>query len=117
MVKTTPKPRATKNSRGELVGPPPPPPSDPPSVEVADAAELVVVVADIASDRCQSEPVGLQRRNCRYSAKSSAKSSDDVVDCKGCGSASKHRPNPQVRAVYNVVQLQKRDTVNVARVI
>lgn len=26
-MKTTPKPRATKNSKGELVGPPPPPPS------------------------------------------------------------------------------------------
>jgi hypothetical protein len=26
LVKTTPKPNATKNSSGELVGPPPPPP-------------------------------------------------------------------------------------------
>jgi hypothetical protein len=26
LVKTTPKPSATKNSSGELVGPPPPPP-------------------------------------------------------------------------------------------
>jgi hypothetical protein len=28
-VKTTPKPRATKKSSGELVGPPPPPPLPP----------------------------------------------------------------------------------------
>jgi hypothetical protein len=29
-VKTTPNPSATKNSSGELVGPPPPPPPPPP---------------------------------------------------------------------------------------
>lgn len=39
LVKTTPKPSATKNSNGELVGPPPPPPL----LELeADAAEDVV---------------------------------------------------------------------------
>lgn len=39
LVKTTPKPSATKNSNGELVGPPPPPP---PFEVVADAAAAVV---------------------------------------------------------------------------
>lgn len=40
LVKTTPKPKATKNSNGELVGPPPPPP--PPEDVVAAGAASVV---------------------------------------------------------------------------
>lgn len=39
LVKTTPKPNATKNSKGELVGPPPPPP---PVLEAVGAAALAV---------------------------------------------------------------------------
>lgn len=38
-VKTTPKPRATKNRSGELVGPPPPPPP-PEDVAAAGAGEV-----------------------------------------------------------------------------
>ena len=41
-VKTTPKPKATKKSSGELVGPPPPPP---PVADVVAAGTGVVVVA------------------------------------------------------------------------
>lgn len=44
-VKTTPKPRATKNSRGELVGPPPPLELE--AALVVATGELEVVVADI----------------------------------------------------------------------
>jgi len=40
LVKTTPKPSATKKSRGELVGPLPPPPPD--GALVAGATEAVV---------------------------------------------------------------------------
>ena len=50
-MKTTPKPRATKKSKGELVGPPPPPePADVVAaggpMEVADG--LVLVAAEVA---------------------------------------------------------------------
>lgn len=44
-VKTTPNPKATKKSKGELVGPPPPPPPPPlllPLLDVA-AGELPMV--------------------------------------------------------------------------
>lgn len=48
-VKTTPKPRATKNKRGELVGPPPPPlPSPLFPVLVGTALELVWEREDIS---------------------------------------------------------------------
>ena len=47
LVKTTPKPRATKNSKGELVGPPPlPPPGG--DVEAAGGAGGAVVEGDRA---------------------------------------------------------------------
>jgi hypothetical protein len=39
-VKTTPKPNATKNSRGELLPPPPPPPPDA-DEDVLGAGEVV----------------------------------------------------------------------------
>jgi hypothetical protein len=45
-VKTTPKPSATKNKRGELVGPPPPPPPPlfpPVGVGAAGAVDAAVV--------------------------------------------------------------------------
>ena len=45
-VKTTPKPRATKKSRGELVGPPPPPPP-PPEFELGDDVGTLTAV-DVA---------------------------------------------------------------------
>jgi hypothetical protein len=48
LVKTTPKPKATKKRRGELEFPPPPPPPLPLELEeVADGAEDVVVDEDI----------------------------------------------------------------------
>jgi hypothetical protein len=46
LVKTTPKPRATKNSSGELG--PEPPPLEP--LAVGDGAEPDVVVADILDE-------------------------------------------------------------------
>ena len=52
-VKTTPKPRATKNKSGELVGPPPPPPPPPEDVaaagatEVAEGGGIVVVMVEV----------------------------------------------------------------------
>lgn len=46
LVKTTPKPRATKNSSGELVGPLPPPPED---VVVAGGATADAVAVDITT--------------------------------------------------------------------
>jgi hypothetical protein len=45
LVKTTPKPSATKNSSGELVAPEPPPPPLLPDVVAALAAAVVVGVA------------------------------------------------------------------------
>ena len=42
-VNTTPKPRATKKSRGELVGPPDPPPL-PPEFEVGDVEGTLTAV-------------------------------------------------------------------------
>lgn len=42
LVKTTPKPRATKNSNGELVGPLPPPLLEPALVVADGAADEVV---------------------------------------------------------------------------
>lgn len=45
-MKTTPNPKATKNSNGELVGPPPPPPPPlllPPLVDAAADGVLEVV--------------------------------------------------------------------------
>ena len=46
-MKTTPKPKATKKSKGELVGPPPPPPplagvvvADGAAVDVGDGIEV-----------------------------------------------------------------------------
>ena len=49
-MNTTPKPNATKKSKGELVGPPPPPP--PVGIEVAAGAEVEVIegVADTDED-------------------------------------------------------------------
>ena len=43
-VNTTPKPKATKNSSGELVGPPPPPPPPPPEFEVGDGVGMLEAV-------------------------------------------------------------------------
>jgi hypothetical protein len=48
-VKTTPKPRATKKSNGELVGPPPPPPLPLLLAEDVAAALDVVDVDDIST--------------------------------------------------------------------
>ena len=51
LVKTTPKPRATKKSKGELVGPPPPPP--PPLLGVGGgggAGEVVDTDTDSVGD-------------------------------------------------------------------
>jgi hypothetical protein len=48
-VKTTPKPRATKKSNGELVGPPPPPPLPLLLAEVVAAALDVVDADDIST--------------------------------------------------------------------
>ena len=47
-MKTTPKPRATKKSSGELVGPEPPPPPD---WLVVAAGDAVVAVADVLPER------------------------------------------------------------------
>jgi hypothetical protein len=47
-VKTTPNPSATKNSKGELVGPPPPPP--PPEAEEEAAGGAVDVTVEVAID-------------------------------------------------------------------
>ena len=49
LVKTTPKPSATKNSKGELVGPPPPLPLPVVAVGSGEVAtgEDEVVVADM----------------------------------------------------------------------
>ena len=46
-VKTTPNPRATKKSNGELLGPPPPPLSP---VEVLVAAEVELVAIEVVDD-------------------------------------------------------------------
>jgi hypothetical protein len=46
-VKTTPNPRATKNSKGELVPPPPPPPPPPLLVLVLDEESGTVLVAEV----------------------------------------------------------------------
>lgn len=43
-MKTTPNPKATKKSSGELVGPPPPPPPD---VELGAAGAEEVGIGDI----------------------------------------------------------------------
>lgn len=48
LVKTTPKPSATKKSKGELVGPPPPPPPPPPPL-VGVGSDVVGLVVDIAT--------------------------------------------------------------------
>ena len=47
LVKTTPNPRATKKSRGELVGPPPPPELD---VVGPGGADEVAVGDDIGDE-------------------------------------------------------------------
>jgi hypothetical protein len=50
-VKTTPKPRATKKSSGELVGPPPPPPPVfAASVGVARVSKAIVAVVMVRCD-------------------------------------------------------------------
>lgn len=46
-MKTTPNPRATKKSNGELLGPPPPPLSP---VEVLVAAEVELVAIEVVDD-------------------------------------------------------------------
>lgn len=46
-MKTTPNPRATKKSNGELLGPPPPPL---PLVEVLVAAEVELVTVEVVDD-------------------------------------------------------------------
>ena len=53
-VKTTPKPKATKKSSGELVGPPPPPPPPPPDDGVGSWGVTAVEVGaddDIVGSR------------------------------------------------------------------
>lgn len=60
-MKTTPNPRATKNNRGELVGPLLPPPPPPPdgelvaggrdAVSVAENVDIVVIVGKRRSRR------------------------------------------------------------------
>lgn len=52
-VKTTPKPSATKNSKGELVGPPPPPLPEPVPVVVGLGRANVVVDAIVAQTNNQ----------------------------------------------------------------
>jgi len=47
-VKTTPNPKATKKSKGELVGPPPPPLFPPAGEEVAAGGVDGVVIEDVA---------------------------------------------------------------------
>lgn len=54
LVKTTPKPKATKNRSGEFVGPPPPPPL-PSSVGVGVGAAVVVVAMVEATIEERSE--------------------------------------------------------------
>lgn len=46
-MKTTPNPRATKKSNGELLGPPPPPLS---LVEVLAAAEVELLAVEVVDD-------------------------------------------------------------------
>ena len=54
-VKTTPKPSATKNNKGELVGPPPPPPPPPELVGEDDGADEVTdEVEDMIATRWAS---------------------------------------------------------------
>lgn len=61
LVKTTPKPRATKKSKGELVGPLLPPP--PPTVDALGVGEVVeVALEDIVGD-CYSAQRDTQQDN------------------------------------------------------
>ena len=51
-MKTTPNPKATKKSRGELVGPPPPPPE----LDVVGPAGADVVGDDDMADEVEGWP-------------------------------------------------------------
>ena len=55
LVKTTPKPSATKKSKGELVGPPPPPP--PPLL-----AGLLVAGGDASAEVCDGTAISLANK-------------------------------------------------------
>ena len=72
-VKTTPKPSATKKSKGELVGPPPPPP-ELGTVDVAaggatavlegievDAADVAIIATIESASQARVADIGLGR--------------------------------------------------------
>lgn len=63
-MNTTPKPRATKKSRGELVGPvPPPPPPPPPLFDGVGEGPAVVVVGEAMIEVTEDEGPGASRRS------------------------------------------------------